>query len=121
LAPTAGPAIQLFGRRDSRDTQRAVRFFRERRVGISLVDLALKPPAPAELRRFAVRFGSDALLDRESRAYREAGLAYLRMDAGEILDRLLRDPRLLRLPLARSGDRLSIGPDEAAWTDWLRS
>jgi len=77
--------------------------------------------APAELRRFAARFGSEALLDRESRAYRDAGLMYLRMDAGEILERLLRDPRLLRLPLARAGDRLSVGPDEAAWTDWLRT
>lgn len=121
MAPGTGPAIQLFGRRDSRDTQRAIRFFKERRAGISFVDVATKPPAPAELRRFAARFGAEALIDRESRAYLDAGLGYLRMDGDQIIERLVRDPRLLRLPLARSGDRLSVGPDEGAWKAWLSS
>ena len=113
-------AIQVFGRRDSRETQRALRFFKERRVTISFVDLAVRPPAPAELRRFAQRFGAGALLDPDSRAYREAGLGYLRMDDDEILERVIREARLLRLPLARFGDRLSVGPDETAWKAWLK-
>jgi arsenate reductase (glutaredoxin) len=111
----AGPVVQVFGRRDSRGTQRCLRFFKERRVGVSFVDVAARPPAPAELRRFADRFGVAALLDTESRAYREAGLGYLRMDDAEVLKRLLDDPRLLRLPLARCGTRLAVGADEAAW------
>ena len=116
----ASLAIQVFGRKDSRETQRALRFFKERRVTISFVDLALRPPAPAELRRFAQRFGAEALLDRDSRAYRDAGLGYLRMDDDEILERVKREARLLRLPLARFGDRLSVGTDETAWNGWLK-
>lgn len=111
----------MFGRRDSRDSQRALRFFKERRVGISFVDLAIRAPAPGELRRFAERFGVDALLDRDSRPYREAGLGYMRLASGELMDRLLGDPRLLRLPLIRAGDRLTVGIDEAAWKEWLRT
>lgn len=115
------PSVQIFGRKDSRETQRALRFFKERRAGVSFVDIAVRAPAPGELRRFVQSFGAEALLDPESRAYRDAGLGYLRMDADEILERVIREPKLLRLPLARSGDRVSIGPDERSWTEWLRS
>jgi arsenate reductase len=112
--------VQLFGRRDSRDTQRALRFFRERRVPVSFVDLAVRPPAPAELRRFAQRFGASALVDRGSRRYRELGLEWLTLEESELLDRLLGEPGLLRLPLGRAGNELSLGVDEDAWRAWLR-
>ena len=73
--------------------------------------------APAELRRFAERFGSPALIDRESKIYREAGLAYLSMDDETSFERVLADQRLLLLPLIRSGSQLAIGVDEKAWRD----
>ena len=88
---------------------------------MSFVDVARKPPAPAELRRFAARFGPAALFDTTSRTYRDAGLAYLTMDGSEMLERLTADPRLLRLPLVRSGEFVSVGPDESAWRAWLGS
>jgi arsenate reductase-like glutaredoxin family protein len=61
------------------------------------------------------------LLDRDSRAFREAGLGYLKMDDAAIVDRLLADASLLRLPLVRYGNAVSVGQDEAAWAAWLRS
>ena len=94
----AGPQVQLFGRKDSRDTQKAVRFFKERRIAVTFVDIAVKPPAPTELRRFAERLGVRALADPEGAAWKAAGLGYLRMEDGELFERLLRDPRLLKLP-----------------------
>jgi arsenate reductase (glutaredoxin) len=118
MAATPGAQIQLFGRRDSRTTQRAMRFFQERRIAVSLVDLAVRPPAPTELRRFAQKLGARTLLDVESQAYRDAGLGYLRMDDTEVFDRLLADPRLLRLPLVRFGDQFTAGVDEPTWKTW---
>jgi arsenate reductase-like glutaredoxin family protein len=112
--PTA-PEVQVFGRLDSRPTQKALRFFRERRIKVSFVNLAQRPLAPAELRRFIDRFGAHALLDPDSRAYREQGLAYLALDPEGVSRRLIEDSTLIRLPLARSGNRLSVGPDERAW------
>jgi arsenate reductase-like glutaredoxin family protein len=114
------PIVQVFGRADSQATRRCRRFFSERRIGVTFVDLSRRPLAPAELRRFSDRFGAAALLDPESRAYRKVGLAYLRMDDAEVLSRLLADPSLLRLPLVRQGTRLSVGMDEDAWKAWLR-
>lgn len=83
------------------------------------MDLATRSPAPAELRRFGQRFGAAALIDVGSRAYNEAGLAYMRLDDDEIMQRLLAEPRLLRLPLVRAGADLAVGPDEAAWRGLL--
>jgi arsenate reductase-like glutaredoxin family protein len=71
--------------------------------------------APTELRRFLDRFGAAALLDRESRAYADGGLGYLRMSDAEMAERIAADQRLLRLPLARSGRLLSVGTDTDAW------
>ena len=84
------------------------------------VDLATRPIAPAELRRFSDRLKVRSLLDERSRAYRDAGLEYLRLDDAELFERLLTDQRLLRLPLVRAGASVSVGHDEAAWKDWLR-
>lgn len=96
-----------------------MRFFSERRVPVAFVDVSRKPPAPAELRRFSDRLGAAALFDPEARAYRDAGLAYLSMDEPAAFERLLADPRLLRLPLVRAGTRVTVGVDEVAWRDWL--
>lgn len=85
---------------------------------ISFVDLKKRPPAPGELKRFAQKFGARALLDEESKAYRKADLGYLTMGDTEVLERVAADPRLLRLPLVRYGNELTIGVDEAAWREW---
>jgi arsenate reductase-like glutaredoxin family protein len=113
------PNIQVFGLQDSQATRAALRFFRERRIVVHFVDLRKKPIAPGELRRFVDRLGATALLDVESRAYKDGGLAYLTTDTSGVVARLLADVRLLRLPLARYGDDVSAGKDETTWTAWL--
>jgi len=113
------PNIQIFGLEDSPATRAALRFFRERRIVVHFVDLRKKPIAPGELRRFVDRLGVNALLDVESRAYRDGGLAYLTTDTSGVIARLLADERLLRLPLARCGDDVTAGKDEATWKAWL--
>ena len=113
------PVVQIFGFENDQATRAAIRFFKERRVAIHLVDLRKKPIAPGELRRFTERLGARALLDETSRAYRDGGLAYLRLEDDEIVERLLSDARLLRLPLARFGKAVAAGRDEATWKAWL--
>jgi arsenate reductase len=114
------PDIQVFGTDDSSATRAAQRFFRERRIVVHYVDLRKRPIAPAELRRFVERLGARALLDETSKAYRDAGLAYLVLDDAGIVERLLRDIRLLRVPLVRYGNDVTAGRAEAVWAAWLR-
>ncbi len=117
MRPSPSAPVQVFGRKDSRETQKALRFFKERRMAVFFVDIAVKPPAPTELRRFSERLGARGLLDETSRAYADAGLAYLRMDDGEVFERLLAEPRLLRLPLVGLGSAVCAGSAEACWKE----
>ena len=111
--------VQIFGLKNSQATRAAERFFKERRVAIQLVDLKQKPMAPAEIGRFIERFGLAGLVDNEGKAYIDAGMKYLKLSDAELLGRIERDPKLLRLPLIRARSRLSIGRNEDAWKAML--
>lgn len=111
--------VQVFGTKKSADTRKALRFFAERRVRVHFVDLAERPAAPAELARFAQRFGVSALIDRSGKRFAELGLSSAVYSDQRWLDRLAEDPRLLRIPLARFQQRLTIGLDEPTWSDWV--
>jgi arsenate reductase-like glutaredoxin family protein len=109
----------MFGLVDSRPTQAALRFFKERRVTVTFVDLRRKPIAPGELRRFVERLGAGALLDTDGRQYKDLGLAYMRLDDDEVVARLLAINGLLKLPLVRFGNAFTAGPADATWKMWL--
>lgn len=107
--------VQIFGVKNSAATRAAERFFKERRLPIQLVDLKQKPMAPGEIKRFVDKFGLPALLDQEGKAFVDAGLKYLRVSDTELLAKIERTPLLLRLPLVRAANKLSVGHDEEAW------
>jgi arsenate reductase-like glutaredoxin family protein len=109
----------MFGLVDSRPTQAAMRFFKERRANVTFVDLRRKPIAPGELRRFVERLGAAALLDTEGRQYKNLGLAYMRLGDDEMVARLLANNGLLRLPLVRFDNAFTAGPADATWKVWL--
>jgi arsenate reductase-like glutaredoxin family protein len=111
--------VQVFGVKNSQATRAAERFFKERRAKIQFVDLKQKPMAAGELKRFVERFGLAGLLDTEGKAYVDAGIKYIKLSDSELLGRIEREPRLLRLPLVRAANRLSVGHDEDAWAAML--
>lgn len=111
--------VQIFGLKNSQASRAAERFFKERRVAIQLVDLKQKPMSAAEIKRFSDRFGLSALLDVEAPSYVNTGMKYLKLSDAEILSKIERDPKLLRLPLVRAGNRLSIGLDVKSWHTML--
>ncbi|HET7274668.1 MAG TPA: ArsC/Spx/MgsR family protein [Longimicrobiaceae bacterium] len=110
--------VQIFGTKKCRETQKAQRFFKERRVPIHFVDLKERAASAGELRRFDQKFGSEALLDRESKRFRERGLHVAHFPETKILPLLVEDPMLLRTPLVRFGNELSIGLAPEMWKEW---
>jgi len=48
-------------------------------------------------------------------AYREAGLAYMRLDRQEMAERLGSNQKLLRLPLVRFENHVTAGSSQATW------
>ena len=112
--------VQVFGTKKCKDTQKALRFFKERRVKVHFVDLNERAASPGELRRFEQKFGAPALLDREGRRFRDRGLHVAHLPDAKILPLLADDPLLLATPLVRSGNQLTIGHDEPTWREWTK-
>jgi arsenate reductase len=115
----ANVQVQIFGVKNSQATRAAERFFKERGVKLHIVDLKQKPFAPGEIKRFIDRFGLKGLLDIEGKPYVDGGLKYLKVSDSEMIARIEKEPRLLRLPLVRAGSRLSVGQDDNAWKAML--
>ena len=114
-----GPAqVQIFGTRSCKDTRKAERFFKERRVRIHFVDLRQKAASKGELRRFAQKFGVDALVDRESKRFQNLGLRQAHYGEARWLEILADEPGILRTPLVRAGNRVSIGHAPEEWATW---
>lgn len=105
----------MFGHPKSRPSRAAQRFFADRAITVAYHDLRRRAPTPGDLRRWIDRFGADALIDRESPIYVDGGMGYLARDAATWLDQFARTPLLLRLPLVRCGDELTVGDDPQGW------
>jgi arsenate reductase-like glutaredoxin family protein len=110
--------IQIFGTKKNPATRKAQRFFAERRISVHFVDLAQRAASPGELRRFVQKFGTDALIDRESKRFAELGLMHASYGADRWLDILAEEPLLLRQPLVRNGPQLTIGEATSTWKEW---
>ena len=111
--------VQVFGIRKSADTRKALRFFAERRVKVHFVDLNERAASPGELRRFVQKFGLDALIDRDSKRFAELGLRHARLSDERWLEKLGDEPLLLRMPLVRNANALTIGLAEQDWKSWM--
>jgi arsenate reductase-like glutaredoxin family protein len=111
--------VQIFGVKKSADTRKALRFFAERRVKTHFVDLQERAASLGELRRFAQKFGVEALLDRDSRRFTELGLRQALYSTDYWLERLVDEPLMLRVPLVRNGSALTIGYAESDWKKWV--
>ena len=111
--------VQVFGVKKSSDTRKALRFFAERRVKTHFVDFAERAASLGELRRFVQKFGLEKLIDRDCKRFEELGLRHARLSDERWLEKLLDEPLLLRMPLVRNGNALTVGLAEQDWKDWI--
>jgi arsenate reductase-like glutaredoxin family protein len=111
--------VQIFGIKKSADTRKALRFFSERRIKAHFVDLVERPASLGELRRFAQKFGVTSLIDKDSKRFEELGLRYAQLSDDRWLQKLSNEPLLLKIPLVRNANQLTLGADEATWRDWV--
>jgi arsenate reductase-like glutaredoxin family protein len=111
--------VQIFGTKKCKDSRKAERFFKERRVRIHFVDLNVKPASKGELRRFAQKFGVEALIDRDSKRFAERGLSTALYGDDRWMEILTEEPLILKTPLVRFENQVAIGADEAAWKGWM--
>lgn len=111
--------VQVFGTKKHAATRAALRFFSERRIRTHFVDLTERAAAPGELKRFAQKFGAEALVDRTSRRFLELGLGPARYGDERWIQLLAGEPLLLTQPLVRFKQQVTVGPAVETWTGWV--
>lgn len=108
--------IQIIGTKKCKETQKAERFFKERRIPFHFRDLNEKGLAKGELDNITRVISVELLIDTESKRYKERGLQFMKFD---IEEELLNDPLLLKTPIVRNGKLVTAGYTPDVWKKWI--
>ena len=108
--------LQIFGRLKNHETQKTLRWYKERRIAHQFIDLKERSFSHGELRDIGRFIALKELIDENSPEYKKMGLAYLEFDP---LGLLLEKPILLRGPLVRTKNAVTIGYKPEIWKLWF--
>ncbi len=109
--------IQIFGLKKSFDTQKAERYFKERKINYQFIDLKLKDISKRELQSIKTAVGLNNLMDSGSKEYERLKLGSIR--SPEIREEiLLKNPGLYRVPIVRNGKYATVGYEPDIWAQW---
>ncbi len=109
--------VQIFGVKKSFDTQKAERYFKERKIKYQYVDLARYGLSKGELQSIKNAVGLDNLVDFEGEEYKTRGLQYF--NKGIVSEEMLLDnAKLLKVPIVRNGKKATVGYQPEVWKTW---
>ena len=109
--------IQIYFGKKNFDTQKAERYFKERRIPYQALDLKKHKLGEREIRLMISAVGTEALIDREDRKVKEHPACYY--DRAELLIPAIQEaPWLLKLPVVRNGNRITVGYQPDEWDRW---
>ena len=110
--------IQIIGTKKCKETQKAERYFKDRRIPFHFRDLTEKGLTKGEFENISRIIPMDDLIDRESKRFKDRGMQFMVFD---IEEELLTDPLLLKTPIVRN-DRLAIvGYQPEVWKAWIEN
>jgi arsenate reductase (glutaredoxin) len=109
--------IQIYGVKKSFDTQKAERYFKERKIKYQFIDLKQKEIGKRELDTIKAAVGLNNLIDVKARDYEKLKLGSIR--SAEIkTEMLLKNPSLYRVPIVRNGKLATVGYEPEIWQGW---
>lgn len=108
--------IQIFGTKKCNDTKKAERFFKERNIKFHFRDLAEKGISKGELNNISHKIPITDLIDKEGKQFKKKNLQFMVFD---VETELLNDPLLLKTPIVRNGNEVTVGFEQEIWKNWL--
>lgn len=109
--------IQIIGTKKCNGTKKAQRFFKERRINFHFKDLDEKGLSKGELENICRVFDCEEVIDKEGKQYKKRGLQFMVFN---IEEELLTDAQLLKTPIVRNGNKVTIGVEENTWNNWIK-
>jgi arsenate reductase-like glutaredoxin family protein len=109
--------IQIYAGKKNFDTQKAERYFKERRIPFQSLDLKKHRLGEREIRLMLDAVGMEKLIDREDKKVKEHPACYF--DRAEMLIPAIQEnPWLLKTPIVRNGNRITLGYAPEIWDKW---
>ena len=109
--------IQMYTGKKNFDTQKAERYFKERRIPFQVFDLKKHRLGEREVRLIVDAVGIDVVIDREDKKVREHPACYYDR-ADFVIRAIIDEPWLLKTPVVRNGNRITVGYRPEVWDDW---
>ena len=109
--------IQIYSGKKNFDTQKAERYFKERRIPVQMMDLKKHPLGEREIRLMLQQVGMENILDREDRRVKEHPACYYNQE-NLLISAIQEAPWLLKTPLVRNGNRVTVGYRPEVWETW---
>jgi arsenate reductase len=110
--------IQMYVSKKNFDVQKAERWFKERRIPYQLMDLKKHRLGEREIQVMIRAIGIEKLIDREDKKVKEHPACYYDRES-LLIPAVLENPWLLRSPIVRCGNRVTVGYRPEEWTVWL--
>lgn len=108
--------IIIIGTKKCRETQKAERYFKERRVPFHFRDLNEKGLSKGELENISAVLDIDEVFDENSDRYKKLNMQYMVFDK---FTKLLDDSLLLKTPVVRNGKKCTVGYEPETWKKWI--
>ncbi len=109
--------IQIYAGKKNFETQKAERYFKERKITYQSVDLNKKNLSKGELQSLKSAVGLKALIDVNSRDYQTYNMAY--HGSNPLAEELvLQHAGLLKTPIVRNGKLATVGFCPEIWEKW---
>lgn len=109
--------IQIFGSKKCFDTKKAERYFKERKIKYSLIDMKEKGMSKGELNNVSRVVPVNELINQKAKAYKTSNLDKIRSNETK-LEILLKDQSLIKTPIVRNGKLATVGYKPEVWKDW---
>lgn len=109
--------IQIYSKKKCFETQKAERYFKERKIKYQLIDLLKYGLSKGEFDSVKAAVGLDNLIDKESSEYRALSMDKLRT-ATVLADVAQKNPKVYHTPIVRNGRQATVGYQPDVWKTW---
>ena len=109
--------IQIFGAKKCFETQKAERYFKERKTKYQYVDIEKFGLSKGELNAVKTAVGLKELINTDAKEYKT--LQMQNLGVGSAAEEVLfNHPKLYRTPIVRNGKKATVGYLPEVWKEW---
>jgi arsenate reductase len=108
--------IQIYGAKGF-ETQKAERYFKERKIGYQYIDLYKYGLSKGEFDSVKVAVGIKDLINVNSKDYEKLNMQ--KLGVGKVAEEVLfKNPKLFSSPIVRNGRKATVGYKPEVWAEW---